>query len=363
MIYFLVNNDFHLYDVKLLASEIGYDKCALISVPYRMEVPHDLPFAMQYTFERCLVLERQAPSRLSKLIDIHRDNLRKRRQLDALRPTRNDTLFVFTECELMNMFCIDMFYSRGCRVYLIEDGIASYIYYNSPSTSIPKRWYVLKYLYMALYGLRGFNPYFAGNEMYAMLSDKYYTGSCFFTSISIVRNIKVEYLRKREIKMSGRDMECCIFLTQPVGPNSFEIDVQCISNLAEKFKLLYVKCHPREEDTETSAQLKEYCSHYNNVQFISTKEIVEEIIDKYDVGCAAALYSSTLIKLAYKGVVPLFLFSLFNELNFIKSNIVDFCNVLGYKELSEWDEVTSGKRVDMAKFNNGKSIINLLNQS
>ena len=367
VVYFLVNNDFHVYDVKLLASEIGYDKCSLISVPYRMEVPRDLPFARQYTFERCQFLEKQAPSKIRKLIDIHRDNFLKRRQLDQLKISKDDVLFVFTECELMNMFCIDKFYRKGCKVYLIEDGIASYIYYNSPSTAIPKRWKVLKYLYGFLYGLKGFNPYHAGDYLYAMLSDAYFRGVCLFTDYSISRDIPVVYLHKNEPEIVGLDKNKVILLTQPLYQTLMDerehiaTYERILRVMSGSFSNVYVKPHPSEFADHFADHYQSIAQGLDNVMMLNSNDVVENCISQHGVGVAVALFSSALGKLAYKGIEPIYFYHLIEQQKQQHSDIDTYLKQLNYNFIKSFDDITPDYSSGiLAKMNKGRRIGDLV---
>ncbi len=341
MVYFLVNNDFHVHDVKNLAAQLGYGNCSLISVPYRMDVPRELPFAHQYVFERCEFLLKQVPSNPRKLLSIHRDNFSKRKQLDALRPTRNDTLFVFTECELMNMFCIRKFHKAGAKIFLIEDGMASYIYFNRDSDRIPLRWKLVTPVYKLLYGLKGFYPYYASSMPYHMLSEKYYSGACFFTPISIRRKLPVIWLDNGEKPLRGLDPENAMVLTQPLGTESLKIDKTILDNVHANFKRIYLKCHPDEfRDQKTYNALKQLCAQYDNVEFVESGAIMEDLIEQYRVGYAISPFSSTLPRLQSRGVIPVYVYHLLNDIKAV--SIDNYLKLINYNFATKWEDIKPG---------------------
>ena len=366
MVYFLVNNDFHLYDVKKIASELGYENCSLISVPYRMQIPDDMPFVRSYVYKRCEFLFRQGVTKLKQLFCVHKDNIAKRKQISNLKFNKNDILFVFTECELMNMFIIDKMYRSGGKIYLLEDGIAPYVYYTKCSDTPPRRWKLLKYLYTVLYGIKGFLPYFSGTYMYAMMSDKYFSGACLKWDVTLKRNIKCILLKNMEDNhLVESDKQSVFFLTQPIMQGNPEvrkkINQKCIEYCLQNFKHVYVKCHPEEIVSGYYNEIIALCNEYEHVEYVNSTEVAENLIDYYNVGFAASLYSSTLNKLALKGIEPIYMYQFFSELKGLQGLLDDYLKSINYNFILDYRQIGPNYKSGLIKdINSGVVITSLL---
>ncbi|MDQ5929211.1 MAG: hypothetical protein QG594_989, partial [Bacteroidota bacterium] len=126
MIYFLINNNYHLYDVKLHLNNLANFKVSLLQVPHTLdEITNDIAalFVEVFTFQRLIESKLNYVNifRLSKLYK----NIK-----NSLHIGSNDVLFVYTEYELLNHYLIACFKNAGAKVYIIDEGIATYLTYS-----------------------------------------------------------------------------------------------------------------------------------------------------------------------------------------------------------------------------------------
>ena len=75
-----------------------------------------------------------------------------------------------------------------------------------------------------------------------------------------------------------------------------------------------MKCHPEEIVSGYYNEIIDLCNEYEHVEYVNSTEVAENLIDYYNVGFAASLYSSTLNKLALKGIEPIYMYQFFPEL-------------------------------------------------
>ena len=152
MIYFLVNNNFHLYDVKLHISNFKKQQdFSLIQIPHTLNPQkEDANFKKIFTY--------QTPFQGKKKINflyIHR--LHNKIKSDLQNISEKDFLFFYTEYECLNHYIVKLFKEKGAKTFLIDQGIATYILLNCNSTSVYKLPLRLRIKLFALRKLFGYN--------------------------------------------------------------------------------------------------------------------------------------------------------------------------------------------------------------
>ena len=144
MIYFLVNNDYHLHLVSTLAGQLDKVELGLIQVPYSLNVisEHSL-FSKIFVFQQRMYLSLKSPFRILNL---------KKKISNEIKPTSNDILIVHTERDLANQYIIQLFHEVKAKIYLLEDGTATICHFNmAPKKAALKdriRGMILKYAFV-----------------------------------------------------------------------------------------------------------------------------------------------------------------------------------------------------------------------
>lgn len=265
----------------------------------------------------------------------------------TIRPTKDDVLFVFTEEELLNLIFIKRFSKRGAKIYLIEDGAAAYHYYSVPSDPISKKATIIKYLFRFLFGLKGYYPFNINGYLVPRISDKYYSGICYFFPIKILREIPVVHINKNVDIVARIKSQNAVFLTQPIYRIylSFQDYTQnlkmIVENLIVKFDILYIKFHPDELNTGDYLKIKSCLPNHKNLVYIEGEDSIEQLVHKFKFDHVISYNSSALMNLLFYGVEPIYLYHLFPFLEDSSTiQFTSYLNTLGYnfpKSLSAID--------------------------
>lgn len=353
MIYFLVNNTFHLTHARKLADEIRDYQLGLIQVPYSLRpVEKDerfrtiLTFArMPYTFE----FLKDWPSRL--IPNLKRGVERIRPVKKNLRPSRTDTLFVYTETELLNQVIIKEFKDKGAKIFLLEDGAATSTYFGMESDPLSKRATLFKWVVRAIYGIKGYYPFNVEGYYYPIMSDRCFSGLCLNLPYQILRNIPVFALRKEVTQAARRrNPRSAIFLNQPIY--SFYTDFDrylnsidtILANISRRFDKIIFKYHPDDLGSGKVAEISRAVGKYPNITTLETESVVEDLIEQLDVSYAISYFTSALWSLIWYGVQPIYVYHLlhiFNDNRILNSRTRHLASC-GYNFPSSFDDVKPG---------------------
>jgi hypothetical protein len=341
MIYFLVNNNYHLdLDLKL-AKQLSQHKLGLIQVPYSLDiVSENLVFSKIYTFSDKIV-----PSIRSFFIHPYRISNTQREVKLKVHPKENDILFVHTDMDLLNQYIIQLFYENKAKIYLLEDGTATMTIYNicplkasikeRIKTLILKHIYNFKYTKISVYG----------SYIIPVMKDFIFNGVIVNFGNSILRDIPLFKLSLKEEVIKDLDKNSAIFFNQPLYYwylNELQY-IDFLSDLLEisnNFVSFYFKFHPSDSNSFRAEISKLIQEKYCNITIITENDISENIIHKYPVAYAITINSTSSLNLINKGLIPVFLINLFNEA-FPNENFMAFENFLKSincyypKELSE----------------------------
>ena len=370
MVFFLVNNTFHLYDARILAKDLISYNCGLIQVPYSLNpIYSDQFFKKTFVFERLAYTHEYFNDWPKKLIpNLLKNRCKIKNIKNSLKPEKEDILFIFTETELLNQLLVKKFKKAGCRIYLIEDGTAAYIFYNLLSDKLSKRALLLKNIIRCIYGIKGYNPYVKSGYFYPMMSDRYFSGACFFMPIIINRKIPVINLNKNIISEFNQNSSA-LFLTEPLY--NFYIDLETyfisidsiLSIITSKFSIVYLKSHPDEINSGVDLQIGKIAEKYPNVKVIFTKDIIENIVTALKVSYAISFFSTALKNLIFYSIEPIYLFHLIDYLEELDASkqLKLFLTTLNYNFPKSFDEISPGYRSGLLeKINKGINIHELV---
>ena len=227
--------------------------------------------------------------------------------------------------------------------------MASAIYYNTPSDPLSKRALFFKYFIRIYYGIKGFNPYHKSNYYYPMMSDNFFSGVCFSLPTSIKRNIPVYIINKKKfLNTTDTDPSYAIFLNEPLYSfytdfNTYLENLDFIfSQIGSNFKKIYFKFHPDEFESINSINIQKKLSKYNNIEFLKTNRIIEDLTKDYDAKIVISYFCSALNNLLFYGLEPVYIFHL---VDFINNNTVFnqlkiYLNALNYNFIKSLNEIT-----------------------
>ncbi|HQG76615.1 MAG TPA: polysialyltransferase family glycosyltransferase [Bacteroidales bacterium] len=371
MIYFLINNTFHQYTTNLLIKTLKEPELGLIQIPYSLNpVLEDVRFKKIITLEKLphsIEYLKNFPRLLIKLILRNHKIVTEAKK--KIKPGKKDILFVFTETELLNSIIINTFKRKRATIFLIEDGLASYLYYNMKSDPFSKRVKALKVLIRLVYGLKGFSPFNVNGYFYPQISDKYFSGICYFYPITIKRQIQVfKLMNPVKPLIFNSKYTNAIFLSQPIYYRFVSLDNYLVSldlifsNIASCFAVIYVKLHPDERDNGIGTKISGITKKYSNVRLIHTSDIVENIIQDINTSYAISFSSTALMSLAFFGIEPIYLYHLFNFMEGETSQyLTTYLKTLNYNFPQSFLDIKPGYKSGLLdRFSDGMALSDLI---
>jgi hypothetical protein len=372
MIYFLINNTFHLHDVSILANDLCNHEIGLIQIPYSLNpIIKDDRFSRLFVFDRMTFLRDYHKNwPIDFLRKTYNDFIKAYKIRKSIMPSPSDFLFVFTEAELLNQIIIHLFKKRGATIYLVEDGAASSIYYNIDSDRFAKKTQVIKWLFKLLYSIKGFNPFIKDGYFYPMMSETYFKALLVFFPVTVKRSIPVIKLgiRNHINHIKNRNSHNAVFLSQPIVPfycsedeYLFTVD-NIFSKISRNFEILYLKFHPDELKNEFHKKTLEISTKYKNIIVLESENIIEDTISRLDICCSISFISTALRKLTYFEIEPVYLFHLYNFFDDeVSKQLYKNLKYMGYNFLLNLEDIKPGyKSGILDKISNGITIAELV---
>lgn len=315
VIYFLINNNYHInLDMKLAKELVNYE-LGLIQVPYSLDVIKESDiFSNIYTYEERLIASFKnilfRPHKLKSII---------RRVDKTLNPNETDILFVHTDMDVLNQYIIQKFYQSGARVFIVEDGIATITSFNMEKKSVEfkdnlrsfflKYFYGFKYLKIVKYGV------FTQPEM----EDFVFNGVLVNYGDSIKRKIPLYKLISDQKQIKVLDENGTIFFNQPLylfylPENEFITYIEGLLIISSNFSPFYFKFHPSDSESFKFTMIKLINEKFKNIIIITEDCIAEEIVFKYPVRYVITISSTSAFNLMNSGIIPIFINDMLNKL-------------------------------------------------
>ena len=315
MIYFLINNNYHLHLDMQLAKQLPEFELGLIQIPYSLNAVEksDLFHKIYYYPDRLVASIKDLVANPSKITSI------TKKADSELIPQKHDVLLVHTEMDLLNQHIIKKFYKAGSKIFLVEDGIATVCHYNMVSNKISFkenfRKFLLKYFYSFNY-LR-FQKY--GVQTLPEMKDFIFKGVIVNHGDSIKRNIPLYKLKSVEEPIKFLDQNGVIFFSQPLyiwflTEKEYVGYIDDLLSVASHFSIFYFKFHPSDNENVKNYIIKIIEDKYPNVVVLHENSIAENIIEKYPVKYAITFNSTAALNLINRGVVPIFINDMFSKI-------------------------------------------------
>ena len=315
MIYFLVNNNYHMLDVFEHCKNIKkYDK-SLIQVPHTLSVlESDENFTNVLTYNTPF-------SDIKSYLNIFR--IRKTESLikKTLIVNPNDILFVYTEYEVLNQYIINIFKKAGAKVYVIEDGgLPTYLTYGVRNDSaLPFKQKIKIFCLKHILGYRFVEYLYYNKIVFPQINEKYIDGVILYLDVNIIRNIK-KYVIKKNTKKLKLDTNKAVYLNEKMYTAycSLEEYIQILDNIllnmSQKFEKVYFKFHPRETEENKRLQI-EIILRYKNVIIIQENTPIENLLEKYDARYVFSFMSAALLNVNSLGAIPVYIYHLYNKMS------------------------------------------------
>jgi len=333
MIYFLVNNNYHRYDLERNKANFHDSDITVIEIPHNLDQKCEGGFYNTFRFQ---------PKEKSSLIVYFFNYLLVARKIKKIKPTSSDILFLYTEFELMNQLVVRLFKAVGARVYLIEDGgMGTYVPFRSQfSEALTLKEHLKKIIYSMLPGLNELRFHKMNGVVFRWLPDLYFDGVCEYAPIPHRRKIPTILVRRPNIPSLQSTVKARVIFLNECIYDYYQNEDQYLSglmvildNLIFNFNEVYFKFHPREAPEWRANITIKVLNKYPTLKIIDNKTAFEEMVDIYRPAILASYFSSALLSLIECGIEPLYLYHLIPELREqpIFKEVTSILNQMGYK--------------------------------
>jgi len=343
MIYFVVNNGYHLYDVALHLKALESRLVTLILVPHSIDA-RTIPCSVH----RIVSIDRIAleKGKLRALLYAFRFPGLMRRQID---PRPGDTLFMYSEYELANQMIARMFRKAKVPVYLMEDGgFGTYLPFRHAESEPLTLREMLQQIYERLMpGLWNSRIHKVNGERFRAMDDRLLSGMLLYRNVQIKRDIP-QHLIARPVFDGGATgaRNNIVFLNEPIYQHyqsfsEYKADlVNVIAALVQRFPKVYFKFHPRESEA-VRTQIRATLVGFESMEYWPGDLSVEFSIDDRAVGYACSYISTGLLNLCARSIEPIFIYCLLPSLRnlsiFVRAT--ETLKDLGYRFPADWNAV------------------------
>jgi len=308
VIYFLVNNNFHYYDVSLHLQSLSENRVSLIQIPHTLDADIDVKeFEENYTFQTPFA-GLMSHLKINKIISVQ--NLIR----SKIKPGPDDVLILYTEFEILNQFIVKLFNENGAKVFLLEEGMPTYISYCTKSRVPLSLKFKLKLAYIRKVLRYDFVKYLSLNGFgYPQIEDSYIDGVLFYFDAHIKRRINNYRISKAAKQVRLTDPSKVIFLNEEMylyymGWESYLNEMRrVILSLSKQFETVFFKFHPR-EDQVSRRRIREEIGMLPNLQFVEDDTPVETLIVEIRAKYAVSFFSAALMNLHFMGIDPIYIY-------------------------------------------------------
>lgn len=341
MIYFLVNNNYQLYDAREHLASLG--DVSLLVIPHSINSPNYGGFKRVHYLD----FHFRGYTDITSWVGSFQLRLALRREFTI---TDSDVLFFYTEFEPMNHVVASHFKKAGARIFIIEDGgFATYVPFRSASSEPLTLKERLRSVFIRLSSaLPSIRFQKINGVVFPWLPDSLIDGVCLYRPVSIRRKIPT-YLIKRSEPVSVRPIAHSVIFLNADMYKLYQTEDEYLSALEKimdalcgGFETVYFKYHPRETEEWRDKIFNVVLIKHRSVVVITNNSGIEDTVEDLRPAVVASFFSAALLSLKDRGVEPLYLYHLFNELNcqpiFVETTSIlqEWC----YK-FPNWGEVSS----------------------
>lgn len=365
MIYFLVNNDYHLIDTQMHANQFRKLNlpCALIRVPHALKLPTRANlFASETTISSPITSHRWTAAWWRYFV-VHRELKKK------ITPTSFDTLIAYTEYELINHFLINQFKTAGARVLLLEDGgLGTYLPFSQKAAEKLKiKEQLIALMTRMLPGLRDTTFHKVNGAVFPWRPDGMIDALCVYRQLDICRSIPLHVVERIEIPgivatKPGR----VLFLNEDIY-NYYQSEDAYLTGLSHilrglcnGFSEVLFKFHPRENDSWKNRIKSLIAEDTPKVKIIDRTAPAEQILHELAPEALASYFATPLLNLEGTGIQPLYIYHLIPDLKDqpMFRQLTKLLDGWNYHFAPTWQEVRSGYQSGL-KFSSNQNNIAL----
>jgi len=361
MIYFIVNNNFHYLRADLLRDEIVTVEPQVDTALIRIFSPALNRFDRDEDYEKVYSKHGLFGS-FSQLLNLP-GQWRIKQSLKRIPFRPGDGLFLFTEYELANHYLGQYAKSRGARVYLVDEGIGTYIINNysrlTAGRSLKQR--LITWVIRYLNGFYATSRLTGDETLYCpRLADRYYDGWVLFYNFSLKRDMRQIHVRLPGLKKNvpHLDPDAVLILGGYNGfyftlPEYINLMMSALRAAIKSFKRIYFKFH--------QAELK-FLEHKEYRDFISlAREAGVELlaldrpepVERWFEGqthpprFVVGNITTALLTLFALGCEPIFFCHLIQDRYVDFKILTGFLKSVGYRFISNWEDIRPSYRSNL----------------
>ncbi len=360
MLYFLVNNNFHLIDADKHLVELKEYETSLIKIPHQLTISSNHSFNGEVEFP-VLIARLKDYFNLPRIFKLHRKIKKTFKEVKS-----TDTLIFYTEFELLTHYIVTHFKKRKAKVILMEEGIPTYLTFTgSLDSSIPLKKKLLGYYVKYMLGYFHSKTVGLNNRPINVLSDNQIDQLLLYTNIKVRRNVPVALLESEKLAFKQLNNHTVLFLNEAMYKHYIDFNSyltiidDILANLSLKFQNVYFKFHPRETD-EFKNEIRIIIKKHHKVSVVEDNQPVELMVEKIGAKYVTSFAAQTLLYLSNSNCIVLYLFHLYPKL-MENTTLIQLKNVIdnmNYVSLNDWSEIESKTLgfTDSANSNKYKSL-------
>ncbi len=345
MIYFLVNNNFHLIDVEHHLKDLKEFKTGLIKIPHNLTLTTEKKFDFQIEFKKPI-------SNLKdhfKIYKFYKTHQKIKNKFKDIKPT--DTLVIYTEYEYLNHYIIKIFKKINAKVILIEEGFPTYLTFSIlPDSKLPLKKIILSWYLKNILRYNTSNIKSINKIQNTQVNDNQIDLILLYNNINIKRKIKSGVLHTSNKIYDNLNENKIIFLNE--GIYWYYVNIEeykkiindILDNLSNNFENVYFKFHPREKEIEKNIT-RNIIKNYSNIQIIEENSPVELMISKIGAKYIASFLSQTNLYISNSNCISIYLFHLYPEImkNIAFQSVKNVIDEMNYSFLNDWSEIKNEK--------------------
>ena len=346
MIYFLINNNFHLIDIQKHIKELSNQSIGLIKIPHTLTIESNYSFDREFEFPP-LIRRLKDHFSFLKIFKLHQNIKKSLRDI-----TSSDILIFYTEYEYLNHYVIRLFKKKHAKVILIEEGFPTYISFAStPDSQLSFKKKGLNFFLQYILGYSKTKIVSVNHLPKTQIEDNQIDKLLLYTDIKIKRKVKTGLLSTQNIEFNNLNENTILFLNEALYGHYMPMEEYLLiiddifKNLSLYFETIFFKFHPR-EDEESKKIIRIVLNKYPNVKIINENKPVELMIEEIDAKYVTSFLSQTILYLSNSNCISFYIFNLYPALmehpEFITvKKIIDEMN---YKFMNDWSTVKNGNQ-------------------
>lgn len=345
MIYFLVNNNFHLIDAEEHLTQLKNHPTGLITINHKLTISPKHQFDVEMEFP-LLINRLMDHFRWFRIFKIHKQ---VRTQLKDISST--DILIFYTEYEYLTHYVVNLFKEKNAKIILIEEGFPTYLEFSTPPDShLNFKKKILNFYLKFILGYKTTEIVSINNKPRTKLSDGQIDKILLYNDLNIRRNVPKGLLPTKEIIYEKLNENTVLFLNEGIYDHYVTMEEylniidDILFNLSTHFELVYFKFHPREKESNKQS-IHSILRKFPKVEIITDSRPVELMIGEIGAKYVTSFLSQTLLYLSNSNSIPLYIFHMFPELmrnqTFITvKRVIDQMN---YTFINDWVDFKNTK--------------------